>query len=134
MEIDRIHFYVVDALRTRNLFIEKIGLQALATTVNEHTIEYLVGKDRLLFSIASPLTAASPVADYLNLHPSGVKDVSFRVSDLDAIRERIESLNIEVLSTSSTTDDLEWLKIRGWGAIEHTICQAKSGSDRKSVV
>ena len=67
-------------------------------------------------------------ADYLNLHPSGVKDVSFRVSDLDAIRERIESLNIEVLSTSSTTDDLEWLKIRGWGAIEHTICQAKSGS------
>jgi 4-hydroxyphenylpyruvate dioxygenase len=124
MEIDRIHFYVVDALRTRNLLIEKIGLQALATRVNEHTIEYLVGNDRLLFSIASPLTAASPVADYLDRHPSGVKDVSFRVADLDAIRKRIERSRIKILASSDICEDVEWLKICGWGAIEHTITQA----------
>lgn len=128
MEIDRIHFYVVDALRTRDLLIAKIGLQALGETVNDHTIEYLVGNDRLLFSIASPLTAASPVADYLSRHPSGVKDVSFRVADLNAIRKRIENLNVEILATSDITEDLEWLKIRGWGAIEHTITQAQTRS------
>lgn len=128
MEIDRIHFYVVDALRTRDLLIAKIGLQALGETVNDHTIEYLVGNDSLLFSIASPLTAASPVADYLSRHPSGVKDVSFRVADLNAIRKRIENLNVEILATSDITEDLEWLKIRGWGAIEHTITQAQTRS------
>jgi 4-hydroxyphenylpyruvate dioxygenase len=128
MEIDRIHFYVVDPLRTRDLLIKKVGLQALGETVNEHTIEYLVGNDRLLFSIASPLTAASPVADYLNRHPSGVKDVSFRVADLNAIRKKIASLRIEILATSDMSEELEWLKIRGWGAIEHTITQAQTRS------
>jgi 4-hydroxyphenylpyruvate dioxygenase len=128
MEIDRIHFYVVDALCTRNLLIEKIGLQALATNTNEHTIEYLVGNDRLLFSIASPLTAASPVADYLNLHPSGVKDVSFRVADLAKIRHKIDRAGIEIIAASSDPNTPPWLKIWGWGAIEHTIVQANSRS------
>jgi 4-hydroxyphenylpyruvate dioxygenase len=128
MEIDRIHFYVVDALRTRDLLVEKIGLQSLKERVTVDTIEYLVGNDRLLFAISSPLTSASPVADYLSRHPSGVKDISFRVADLNAIRKRIESLNVEILATSSCTEDLEWLRIRGWGAIEHTITQARSGS------
>jgi 4-hydroxyphenylpyruvate dioxygenase len=133
MEIDRIHFYVVDALRTRDLLVEKIGLQALGARVSAHEIEYLVGNDRLLFAISSPLTSASPVADYLSRHPSGVKDVSFRVADLNTIRKRIESLNVEILATSDLTEDLEWLKIRGWGAIEHTITQARSGSIASAV-
>ncbi len=124
MEIDRIHFYVADALQTRNLLVEKIGLEALATSVNEHTIEYLVGNDSLLFSIASPLNSDSPVADYLDRHPSGVKDVSFKVVNLDAIRQKIKSLNLQILETSDLTEDVEWLKIRGWGAIDHTITQA----------
>lgn len=128
MEIDRIHFYVVDALRTRDLLIEQIGLRALGERVNEHTIEYLVGNDSLLFSIASPLTAASPVADYLDRHPSGVKDVSFRVADLNAIRKRIESLRTPILATSDLAEDVEWIKIRGWGGVEHTITQARSAS------
>jgi 4-hydroxyphenylpyruvate dioxygenase len=128
MEIDRIHFYVVDALRTRDLLIEKIGLQALGEKVTAHEIEYLVGNDRLLFAIASPLTAASPIADYLSRHPSGVKDISFRVPNLDAIRNRIDRLNVKIIETSSITEDLEWLKIKGWGAIEHTITQAPTRS------
>ncbi|WP_310481740.1 4-hydroxyphenylpyruvate dioxygenase [Chamaesiphon sp. VAR_48_metabat_403] len=133
MEIDRIHFYVVDALRTRDLLIEQIGLQALGERVNEHTIEYLVGNDNLLFSIASPLTAASPVADYLARHPSGVKDVSFRVTDLNAIRKRIESSRTPILATSDLAEDVEWIKIRGWGGIEHTITQARSKSIKPAI-
>jgi 4-hydroxyphenylpyruvate dioxygenase len=126
MEIDCIHFYVVDATRTRDLLIKQMGLRYLGGKINEHTIEYLVGNSHLLFSIASPLNSASPVADYLRLHPSGVRNISFRVPDLDEMRRKIDRLGIEVLAISSEADELPWLTVRGWGSIEHTIIQASS--------
>lgn len=124
MEIDCIHFYVVDATQTLGLLVAKMGLQNLGERSNEHTIEYLVGNSHLLFSISSPLSSASPVAKYLKLHPSGVKDVSFRVANLAEIRRKIERLEIEIVAVSSELDRLPWLRIQGWGAIEHTIVQA----------
>lgn len=128
MEIDCIHFCVIDANQTLELLVDRMGLQNLGRQANEHTIEYLVGNELLLFSIASPLNLASPIADYLKLHPSGVKDVSFRVDDLDEIRCKISQLGIEIIDRSSKDDDREWLKIQGWGAIEHTIIQASDRS------
>jgi len=124
MEIDCIHFYVVDATQTLDLLVAQMGLQNLGERSNEHTIEYLVGNSHLLFSISSPLSSASPVAQYLKLHPSGVKDVSFRVADLVEIRRKIERLKIEIVAVSSELDRLQWSRIRGWGATEHTIIQA----------
>lgn len=126
MEIDCIHFYVVDATRTRDLLIKQMGLRSLGGKVNEHTIEYLVGNSHLLFSISSPLNSASPVAEYLQFHPSGVKNISFRVPDLDEIRRKFDRLGIAILAVSSDRAKLPWLKIRGWGSIEHTIIQASS--------
>ena len=89
------------------------------------TLVHLVGNSELLFSIASPLEASSPVAEYLQLHPSGVKDVSFRVPDLAEIRRRIDRLGVRVLAASAALDESQWLIIQGWGAIEHTIIQAQ---------
>jgi 4-hydroxyphenylpyruvate dioxygenase len=128
MKIDCIHFYVVDATRTQDLLIKQMGLRSLGGKVNEHTIEYLIGNDRLLFSIASPLNSTSPVADYLQLHPSGVQNISFRVPDLGEMRKKIDRLGIEILEVSADRDKLSWLKIRGWGAIEHTIIQSSPES------
>lgn len=124
MEIDSIHFYVVDATRTRELLIDQIGLTSLGQHVSEDTIEYLVGNSQVLFSISAPLNSASPVAEYLQRHPSGVKDISFRVEDLGGIRRRIQALGVTILATSSAEDRLPWLKIQGWGSIEHTIIQS----------
>jgi 4-hydroxyphenylpyruvate dioxygenase len=124
MEIDCIHFYVVDASRTRDLLIKQMGLRSLGGKVSEDTIEYLVGNSHLLFSISSPLNSASPVAEYLQLHPSGVKNISFRVPDLDEMRQKFDRSGIAILAVSSDRDKLPWLKIRGWGSIEHTIIQA----------
>jgi 4-hydroxyphenylpyruvate dioxygenase len=125
MEIACICFCVVDATRTRDLLVDRLGLQQLADRSTTHTIEYLVGNPHLLFSISSPLDVTSPAADYLKLHPSGVKDVSFRVSDLAEIRGRIDRLGVEILASSSSEDTVQWLKIQGWGSIEHTIIQAE---------
>jgi 4-hydroxyphenylpyruvate dioxygenase len=123
MEIDCICLCVIDAQQTRNLLVDRLGLQQLADRSTAHTIEYLVGNEYLLFSISSPLTPASPAADYLNLHPSGIKDVSFRATDLAAIRCKVDRLGVKVLATSTSQDDVPWLKIQGWGSIEHTITQ-----------
>jgi 4-hydroxyphenylpyruvate dioxygenase len=124
MEIDCIYFWVGDATQTRDLLVDRLGLQQLADRSTAHTIEYLVGNPHLLFSIASPIDVVSPAADYLKLHPSGVKDVSFRVSDLDEIRSRFDRLGVEILASSSSEDPVPWVKIQGWGSIEHTIIQA----------
>jgi 4-hydroxyphenylpyruvate dioxygenase len=134
MEIDSIHFYVEDATRTRDVLIDRMGLQELdddscvpvRRSISNQTIEYLVGNAHLLFSVSSPLNLASPVAEYLKFHPSGVKNVSFRVPQLDEIRRKIERLGIETIAVSSIQDELPWLTVRGWGAIEHTIIQAES--------
>lgn len=126
MEIDRIHFYVTDAIQTQDLLIRQMGLRSLGYQVNEHTIEYLVGNSDLLFSISSPLTLDSPVAEYLQHHPSGVKNISFRVPDLDLIRQRMAQMGVDILATSSVNDELKWLKIHGWGVVEYTFIQALS--------
>jgi 4-hydroxyphenylpyruvate dioxygenase len=136
MEIDRIYFYVVNAERTRDLLVSRMGLTAIEERINEHTIEYIIGNAHLSFSISSPLNSSSSVADYLQLHPSGVKDISFRVDDLDSIREKIDSpgerlrqrLGIKILAASAELDECQWIRIQGWGAIEHTIIQSKSRS------
>ena len=126
MEIDCICLCVVDAIQTRDLLVDRMGLQQLDDLSTSDTIEYLVGNPHLLFSIVSPLDVTSPAADYLKLHPSGVKDVSFRVLDLAEIRCRVDRLGIKILANSSARDAVQWLKIQGWGSIEHTIIQAGS--------
>jgi 4-hydroxyphenylpyruvate dioxygenase len=128
MEIDRIYFYVVDAERTRDLLTARMGLTAIEERINEHTIEYIIGNDRLSFSISSPLNSSSHVAKYLQLHPSGVKDISFRVDDLNLMKQKIDRLGIEIIAVSTDLDEYSWIEIQGWGSIEHTIIQAKSES------
>ena len=124
MEIDCIHFYVKNAAQIQDLLIGQMGLSDLGSNVTADTIEYLVGNDHLLFSIASPLNSASPVAEYLQHHPSGVKGISFQVPDLAIIRQRVDRLGLEIISTSSDRSELLCLKIQGWGSIEHTFIQS----------
>jgi 4-hydroxyphenylpyruvate dioxygenase len=126
MEIDCIHFYVTNAAQIQDLLIRQMGLRDLGSNVTEDTIEYLVGNSQLSFSISSPLNSTSPVAKYLHHHPSGVNNISFRVWNLDLIRRRLERLEIEILAASATEDELPWVRIQGWGGIEHTISQASS--------
>jgi 4-hydroxyphenylpyruvate dioxygenase len=131
MEIDLIHFYVVNANDTKDLLIQQLGLKFLGERVDEQTIEYLVGNDHLLFSISSPLNSASPVAKYLRDHPSGVKGISFQVPDLAVIRHRVKQLGLEVLPAST---ELSSLKIRGWGSVEHTFSQSSPASKSSTIV
>jgi 4-hydroxyphenylpyruvate dioxygenase len=134
MKIDRIHFYVVNANDTKDLLIQQMGLKFLGERIDEQTIEYLVGNAHLLFSISSPLNSASPVAKYLQDHPSGVQCISFQVPDLAVIRHRVDRLGLEVRSASTDKSKLPYLKIRGWGSIDHTFIQSSPASTTTMIV
>lgn len=126
MDIDSIHFYVRDADHMRDWAVEQMGLQILAQedATDPTTLTYRVGTDRFWLTISSPLDAMSPVAEYLRYHPPGVKAIDFRVSSLDAMRRRLDRLQIEPLATSAGSDRSTWLKVKGWGAIEHTLIES----------
>ena len=139
MEIDCIHFYVKNAAQIQDLLIRQMGLRDLGRNVTKDTIEYLVGNAHLLFSIASPLNSASPVAEYLQHHPSGVHGISFQVPDLAVIKHRVDRLGLEIISVSSDRSELPYLKIQGWGSIEHTFIQSSptlinSTIDRQNLI
>ena len=118
MQIDLIHFYVADADWMRDWSIERLGLSYLENRSTCHTITHLVGNANLSIAISSPLDDTSPVADFLGLHPPGVKDIAFRVEELGEIRRNIHQMGIEVLESAPNL-----VKIRGWGSIDHTIIQ-----------
>ncbi len=130
MEIDCIHFYVTNAAQIQDLLIRQMGLFDLGVNANEHTIEYLVGNSQLSFSISSPLNSSSPVAKYLQDHPSGVKNISFQVPDLGMIKRRVDRLGLYVLSDPAESSSL---KIRGWGSIDHTFVQSSLGAKTATV-
>jgi 4-hydroxyphenylpyruvate dioxygenase len=141
MEIDQVDFYVEDATQIQDFLVKQMGLHCLGCEVNDHTIEYLVGNSHLLFSVSSPLNGDSPVAEYLKIHPSGVKNIRFRVRDLAVIRQRVECASapqsgrfgVNIINSSSGADDLPWIEIQGWGSIDHTIIQAPAASKIKPI-
>ncbi len=124
MKIDRIHFYVENAEQMRDWSIDQLGLKYLGDRSDAHTSSYQVGNSHLSIDISSPLNLASPVADYLKLHPPGVQNIAFRVRNLAEIRQKIDRLGVKVLATSTDVDRSAWVKIRGWGSIDHTIVQS----------
>lgn len=123
MEIDRIHFYVADANQMRDRSIDCLGLQYLDDRSTLDTTTHLVGNDRFLFSLSSPLLPSSPVTKYLALHPQGVSSIDFKVRDIARLRRKIAAMGVEIMATSNEFDRSTWIKVRGWGSIDHTISQ-----------
>jgi 4-hydroxyphenylpyruvate dioxygenase len=124
MDIAYVHFYVQDITQAVTWFKQKMGLISLDNWVKDSIVTELVGNNALLFVISAPLDSLSPVADYLKIHPPGVADIAFRVKDLVSFSNQINSLGIKVIETyASNGEDLESLKIQGWGSLTHTIIQ-----------
>lgn len=119
MKIDRVHFYVKDAIETRNWFVNRIGFELIESNNNGHTQTEAIAYNSVFFLISSALNFTSPVAKYLKDRPPGVVDIAFRVKDVDAIVAKAKCLNLEILE--SRRCDLKQVKIAGWGSLHHTL-------------
>ena len=124
MKIDYIHFYVEDAKASRDWFVNHMGFQSLASGTNRHTLTTAVKSGAVKIVLSSPLTSTSPVAKFLSLHPAGVADIAFVVSDLEGVIERAITNGVKVLQPIQQPPARgggKWAKIGAWGSLTHTL-------------
>jgi 4-hydroxyphenylpyruvate dioxygenase len=127
MKIDHVHFYTRNAARTKNWFIDNIGFRAIGKCINQHTHTEIIALNSVFLVFSSPLNFTSPVAQYLNAHPSGVLDIAFRVDDLESIINQANNLGIEVLQDSQinqSSPSYKYAKLLGWNSLQHTLIEA----------
>ena len=127
MEFDHIHFYVQDAQRTRDWFIHYLGFQGIGSWNQVHTQTEIVYQGSVYFLLSSPLTSESPVARFLQVHPSGVADVAFQVQDLELRIKPLIQQGVKVISPLKFYHDqgetIKWLTLKGWQGLRHTFIE-----------
>lgn len=130
MNINCIHFYVENANESRDWFVKQMGFQAIASGANCHTLTNVVNSGAVTIVLSSPLTSASPVAQFLRRHPPGVADVVFAVSDLPSLLRLAIANGAKVLQQSQ--GGRKWAKIAAWGGLTHTLIEF-SGAAHSSI-
>ena len=129
MKIEWIHFYVENAQKWRNWFIYNLGFQALESNVNHHTHTEVVKSGSICFVLSSPLSSASPVAEYLSLHPPGVVDIAFCVDDLESVMARAIHHQVKILQPiqhkPQGNSSFKWCQIAAWGSLRHTLMETE---------
>ncbi|HAO10467.1 MAG TPA: 4-hydroxyphenylpyruvate dioxygenase [Planktothrix sp. UBA8407] len=127
MEFNHIHFYVQDAKRTRDWFIQNLGFQGIGSRNLGHTQTEIVCQGSVYFLLSSPLTIESPVTEFLQFHPSGVADVAFEVKDLELRLEHLIKQGVRLIYPLKSHDylggQLKWLTIEGWQGLRHTLIE-----------
>ena len=131
MKIDHIHFFVEDAARQRDWFIQYLGWTWVKQAIlADQTIEILRYRDTL-FVLSSPRTSSSVVADYLRHHPPGVADVAIAVDNLAATLDHLKAATQVQTIPSPVLSQLidlnaplsAWASIGGWGSLRHTLIE-----------
>ena len=127
MKIDHVHFYVEDAREWRNWFVQKMRFQAIANGTNNHTRTEVVRSGSVTFALSSPLTSASPVARFLSVHPPGVADVAFGVSNLEKVIQKAiaKGANVQkqLQQRQFPQGQLRWCQIVGVTGLYHTLIE-----------
>ncbi|HAA28315.1 MAG TPA: 4-hydroxyphenylpyruvate dioxygenase, partial [Cyanobacteria bacterium UBA8553] len=127
MKIAHIHFYVEDANATRDWFVNHMGFQSLASGTSRHTHTTVVKSGTIYMVLSSPLTSESPVAQFLRLHPPGVADVAFVVSDLEGVMKKAVAKGVKVWHSVEqqplAQEGWKWAKIAAWGSLSHTLIE-----------
>ena len=127
MKLDHIHFYIEDATASRDWFVNHMGFQALASGASRDTLTTVVKSGAVYIVLSSPLTSASPVAQFLRVHPPGVADIAFVVSDLEGVMERAVANGAKVLQPVQQQQlaqgSWKWAKIAAWGSLTHTLIE-----------
>lgn len=135
MHFNHVQFYVDNAQFSQEIFLKKLGFQRLGCVKNYHTQTEVVNQGSVYFLLSSPLSSASPVADYLHHHPPGVVDVGFRVDDLEFRVEQIVSKGGKILQPIQDycyeNSSIKWVTIAGWGGLNHTLVQEERNPNWK---
>ncbi|WP_346292113.1 4-hydroxyphenylpyruvate dioxygenase [Sphaerothrix gracilis] len=131
MDICYLHFYVENAIAWRQWFSQRLRFQAIASQLDPHTHTEVLQNGGVRVVISAPLTAESPVSQYLQQHPPGVADIAFSVQSLEPIVARALAANTPLLQPIQTDPqrlDLRWCQVQGWGDLRHTLIESKAAT------
>jgi 4-hydroxyphenylpyruvate dioxygenase len=127
MQIDRVHFYVEDARKWRDWFVDVMGFQSIASGSNSHTHTEVVASNCIKFVLSSAISLSSPVAKYLSDRPPGVVDIAFRVFDLESLLERAIAMNARIKQPIQQKNfvggKIKWCEITGINSLNHTLVE-----------
>jgi 4-hydroxyphenylpyruvate dioxygenase len=134
MKIDCVHFYVENAQASRNWFVCQLGFQLVASDASLHTSTEVVNSGAVCFVLSSPLTFASPVAEFLERHPPGVADITFSVDDVEEAIAKAILGGAKVLKDvqKDSANGRKWGKISAWGGLTHTLVEKAEKRQKKS--
>ncbi len=131
MRIDHVHFYVEDANKWRDWFVNVMGFQSLGGGENNHTQTEIVingtSTNPIVFVLSSPLLSNSPVAQFLQIHPPGVADVAFAVDDLSTTIKQLTSTGTKLKQSPEkyyfSDGNLYWTQIVSYPGLVHTLVE-----------
>lgn len=138
MKIDQVHFYVEDASTWRDWFVHKLGFQSAASHKSDYTHTEAVQSGALCFLLSAARSPQSSVYQYLQHHPPGIADLTFRVVNLDQAIARASQAGARVVRSPQCLTDSQALtdsqgtlrlaQIQGWGNLRHTLVERPEGS------
>ncbi|MDY6786244.1 MAG: VOC family protein [Cyanobacteriota bacterium] len=129
MKIDCVRFYVDDAQKWRDWFVRTMQFSAVAGGRDGQSQIEVVRCGAIAFVLCSPLTAHSPVAEFLRHRPPGVVDVTFLVPDIDGTMQRAIAHNVKIIQPIECKEfpqgRLRWSKIAGATSVCHTLIERR---------
>jgi len=134
MNFSHVHLYVDDAPTWHRWFVDFLGFapahkrQFTPFLNHPQTQTMAVCSGHICIVLSSPLGRDSPVANYLQRHPSGVADMAFRVDDLDRVLASATAQGAALLRpvTAAVIDggSCRWACVSGWGDLRHTLIES----------
>lgn len=129
MNVDHIQFYVDDAQRWADWFVQVFQFQIAGAAIANHTQTVIVQAGNIRFVLRSPLSDRSPLASYQRRHPPGVVDVAFQVDSLDRAIARAQAHGATLLRAPQTytspMGQVRWAQYQGWGDLCHTLVERR---------
>lgn len=135
IQIDHVHFYVENAQKWRDWFVNYLGFQTVVSAIfpnpinqgiSFHTHTEAVKNGNVYFLLSSPLLPISPVAEFLRHHPPGVVDIAFAVADLQGVMTRVIANGVKILQPIHHAVACKYAKIAAWGDLTHTLIERNS--------
>lgn len=126
--IDHILFYVDNADQWADWHINTFGMRKRAhgdpSTGLEGRKAIVVGQGRVNFVFAEPAGSGpirDEVAQHVATHGNGVKDLAFRVRDVDAAVRHAKKVGAKVLKEPSNTDGYHLAQIAAYSDTVHSL-------------
>ncbi len=134
--IDHVEMWVGNGRQAAYFFCTAFGFTPLAyagqETGQRDRMSYLLGQGSVRLVVTAPLDQQSAVAQHVNLHGDGVKDIAFRVQDARAAFEQAVRRGARPLVEPTVLEDSEGTIMRATiatvGDTVHTFVQRQGYS------